>query len=270
MADDNSDDDIEIVSSEDEKVKLIGEILSSDSSRIILKLISNGTEMTANDIAKQTNMSLSLVKHHLKKMKSAGMVKILKTGKSIKGQKMNYYIATKQSFLILPPEKTTHSVFESLKKFSKFAVIGLAGLVSWTLVKPSNTELRIEQISDSDETNYSEFSESLQDKDESWSSASKPEIAPEPQPEPEPTPESSHSGIDEFNLNVDSEVAETGSVTLDRTVYPQPFDFPSSDSTELLLISFLVPTLVIFGGILLERLLSRWYRKKKSKIVHNK
>ena len=132
MTSKDTDDDVEIISSEDEKIKLIGEIFSNDSSRKILKLISNDNEMTANEIAQKNKMSLALVTHHLRRMQTAGMVKITKIGISVKGQDMKYYLATKQSFLIIPPEKTTHSIFKSLQKFSKFAAIGMAGFVCFT------------------------------------------------------------------------------------------------------------------------------------------
>jgi len=41
---------VEILSTDDEKIKLIGNLLSNDTSRNILKLLF-GQEMTANDIA---------------------------------------------------------------------------------------------------------------------------------------------------------------------------------------------------------------------------
>ena len=71
-------------------------------------------------------------------MQDAGMVKISKVGTSVKGHKMNYYCATNQSILITPPERKMHSLFASLKKISRFAAIGMAGLISWAIIKPED------------------------------------------------------------------------------------------------------------------------------------
>ena len=73
MKDDFEDDSmgisdrVEIISTEDQKMKAIGEILSSDSSRSILKLLFNDS-LTANQISQKTEISLPLVIYHLKKM----------------------------------------------------------------------------------------------------------------------------------------------------------------------------------------------------------
>ncbi len=79
----NLSDKIDILSTEDEKLKSIGEILSSDSSRKILKLLFNQS-LTANEIAQKTEMSLPLVIHHLKKMQTVQVVKITKCRQEFK------------------------------------------------------------------------------------------------------------------------------------------------------------------------------------------
>ena len=228
MTNKDVEDDVEVISSDDEKIKLIGEIFSNDSSRKILKLISDGNEMTANEIAQKNDMSLALITHHLKRMQVAGMVKITKTENSVKGQDMKYYLATKQSFLIVPPEKTTHFIINSVKKFSKFAVIGLAGFVSWMTLKPHDGELQMQPTHGPGETNFTGGVRSTVDESDTWSSAeSNPEVKFEDTSgslEPIPESEPSHSGVQNFELQVDSDFANTGSVSLDRTVYPQPFD----------------------------------------------
>ena len=99
----NVSDKIEILSTEDEKLKSIGEILSSDSSRKILQLLFNQS-FTANQIAQQTGMSLQLVIHHLKKMQSTGIVKITNVGKNTKSHDMKFYTIDKVALVILPSE----------------------------------------------------------------------------------------------------------------------------------------------------------------------
>ncbi|AFS82596.1 ArsR/SmtB family transcription factor [Candidatus Nitrosopumilus sediminis] len=269
----DEDEDIEIISTEDDKIKLIGEIFSNDSSRKILKLVSNGNEMTANEIAQENNMSLTLTIHHLKRMQAAGMIKVSKTGISAKGQEMKYYVSTNQSFLITS-EKSTSSLVNSLKKFSKFAAIGMAGIVSWLTVKPNNQLMPVLEQSESIEeksskivaNEWSSASEKITNSDADMTVSSSPELEPIHEPEPHPEPEPSSSGIDEFAFQLSEDRANTGSVSLDRTVYPQPFDgtnATSGDPTLELIISIAVPVAVVAGGIILERILSRWYNKRK-------
>lgn len=264
----DSEDDVEIISADDDKIKLVGEIFSNDSSRKILKLLSNDNEMTANEIAQRNNMSLALTIHHLKRMQTAKMIKVSKTGISAKGQEMKYYAATNQSFLITP-EKSTHLVIDSLKRFSKFAAIGMAGLVSWITLKPESS--RYSQQHESGQDSLVAGANSNADESSTRSSSEmKPEVRLEdeavkaPRPEAEPIPEPSHSGVENFEFS-EASPANTGSVSLDRTVYPQPFDGTGAESVELLTISTIVPIAVVVGGIILERVLTRWYKKRQDK-----
>ena len=135
---------VEILSTDDEKIKLIGSLLSNDASRNILKLLFE-QEMTANDIAKKTGMLLSLVIFHLQKMQEAGIVTISKIGKNSKGHDMKYYGTTKLAVIILPSKfsekaKKSKSLFNSLRKIYKFTAIGIMAILSWfvlnTGVKP--------------------------------------------------------------------------------------------------------------------------------------
>ncbi|MEM2785365.1 MAG: winged helix-turn-helix domain-containing protein [Candidatus Nitrosotenuis sp.] len=135
---------VEIVSTDDEKVKLIGGLLSNDTSRNILKLLFE-QEMTANEIAQKTGMLLSLVIFHLQKMQEADLIKINKIGKNIKGHDMKYYGATKLAVIIMPSKisekaKKSKSLFNSLNRIYKFAAIGLAGLATWLMIHFQNLD----------------------------------------------------------------------------------------------------------------------------------
>lgn len=128
-------DKVEILSTDDEKIKLIGSVLSNDASRNILKLLFEH-EMTANGIAQKTGMLLSLVIFHLQKMQEAGIVTISKIRKNSKGHDMKYYGTTKLSVIILPSKfsekaKNSKSLNNSLNRIFRFTAIGLAGLASW-------------------------------------------------------------------------------------------------------------------------------------------
>lgn len=142
----NLSDRVDILSTEDEKLKTIGEILSSDSSRNILKLLFNQS-LTANEIAQKTEMSLPLVIHHLKKMQSAQVVKITNIGKNSKSHDMKYYTIDKLAIVILPsemtqPAKKSKSLFNSFTRIHRLATLGGMSIAAWfssQLIQNQNT-----------------------------------------------------------------------------------------------------------------------------------
>jgi len=99
--DEDQKDKIEIFSTDDEKIKSVGELLTNDSSRAILQLLFTN-ELTATEIAEKTSISLQLVKYHINKMQDLDMAKISKVEKNMKNQDMNYYTATKFAIVIIP------------------------------------------------------------------------------------------------------------------------------------------------------------------------
>lgn len=128
-------DKIEILSTDDQRIKAVGELLSSDSSRTILKLLFND-HMTANQIAQKTETSLPLVMYHLKKMQDAGIVTISSTGKNTKSHDMKYYTVDKFAIVILPSgmsekAKSSKSLHNSFNRIYRFATIGGAALATW-------------------------------------------------------------------------------------------------------------------------------------------
>lgn len=128
-------DKIEILSTDDDRIKAVGELLSSDSSRAILKLLFN-EEMTANQIAQKTEISLPLVMYHLKKMQDVNVVKISQTGKNTKSHDMKYYTVDKFAIVILPSgmsekAKSSKSLFNSFNRIYRFATIGGVSLAAW-------------------------------------------------------------------------------------------------------------------------------------------
>ena len=131
----NLSDRVDIISTEDERLKTIGEILSSDSSRSILKLLFNQS-LSANEIAQKTEMSLPLVIHHLKKMQSVQIIKIRNIGKNSKSHDMKYYTIDKFAIVILPsemtkPAKKSKSLFNSFTRIHRLATLGGVSIAVW-------------------------------------------------------------------------------------------------------------------------------------------
>ncbi|CAE6485544.1 MAG TPA: winged helix-turn-helix domain-containing protein [Candidatus Nitrosotenuis sp.] len=142
-------DKIEIFSNTDERLKFLGKILNNDFSRQILLLLAE-KEMTANEIANQTKLSLPLVLHHVNQMLKAEMVVVSKISTNSKNQPMKYYSA-KSGIVILPENvveraKNSKSLYNSLKRIMRFAAIGIASIATWSYLKliESTTKVQLQ------------------------------------------------------------------------------------------------------------------------------
>ncbi len=128
-------DKIEILSTDDQKIKAIGEILSTDKSRKILTFLFNNS-MSANELSQKTEISLPLVIYHLKKMQEAGVVKITNVGRNSKSHDMKYYTIDKFAIVILPdqmskPAKASKSLFNSFTRIHRMATLGAVCVAAW-------------------------------------------------------------------------------------------------------------------------------------------
>ena len=154
IPDDDFTEKIKILSTDDKKIKMFGELFTNDSSREILQLLFN-EELTATQIAQRTEISLQLVKYHLNKLQDLGVVIISKIEKNSKSQDMKIYSATKFSIVVVPPsfsEKTKESklLVRSFRHIYKVAGLGIATGLSGFL---SLSQLQDKQISPSKITN---------------------------------------------------------------------------------------------------------------------
>jgi len=108
----NSDSDLsvkaeeylEIISTEDERIKVIGEELANDTGRAIFGKVSQGIA-SPNDLAKALNISLPLINWHINRLLSVGLVKVEKIGLSSKNKEMKYYGPVKTALVIITPDE---------------------------------------------------------------------------------------------------------------------------------------------------------------------
>lgn len=179
----NVSDKVEILSTEDEKLKTIGEILSSNSSRKILELLFNQS-LTANQLSQKTELSLPLVIHHLKKMQSAQVVKITNVGKNTKAHDMKYYTIDKFAIVILPSEmsqsaRKSKSLFNSFTRLHRLATLGGAAIAAWFssqfLQQSSITESSM-PVQDSEETIMRAMPEAAQEMQATAQTTSDPQL----------------------------------------------------------------------------------------------
>lgn len=109
----NSDSDLsvkaeeylEIISTEDERIKIIGEELANDTGRAIFGKVSQGVA-SPNDLAKALDISLPLINWHINRLLSVGLVKVEKIELSSKNKQMKYYGPVKTALVIIPPEES--------------------------------------------------------------------------------------------------------------------------------------------------------------------
>ncbi|MCE9653562.1 MAG: winged helix-turn-helix domain-containing protein [Nitrosarchaeum sp.] len=132
------DDDfhkIKVFSSEDEKLKSLGELLSNKSSRDIIRLLID-KEMYINEIAKKLDMRVSLIIHHLQKMESIGLLEITNKKIAQKGEEHRFF-RIPHGMLIFPEKseyETNNGLLKKIfKKSVKFMVIGMVAFSYWFL-----------------------------------------------------------------------------------------------------------------------------------------
>ncbi len=72
---------IKVFSSDDDKLKILGELLSNKSSRDIIRMLIE-RESYINEISNTLGLRVSLVIHHINKMESIDMLEITQKKKS--------------------------------------------------------------------------------------------------------------------------------------------------------------------------------------------
>lgn len=149
---------IEILSTNDEKIKRFGELISNDTGRKILNLLYD-QELTTLEIATITGFSIELVRYHIQKMIEIGIVQVSKVGKSSKEQDMKYYRVVKVIVVVLPDQisrkiKNDSSVIKLINKIYRFAAIGIVAAATWHITQ--NLKL-IQSIITNSSNDYSDY-----------------------------------------------------------------------------------------------------------------
>ena len=137
---------IEIISTEDERIKIIGEELANDTGRAIFGKISQGIS-SSNDLAKALNVSLPLVTWHINRLLSVGLIKIEKIEMSSKNKQMKYYGPVKTALVIIPPENPNNdgstskkeTVLTKLRHYMASFAAAIVGATAIYMVEESQT-----------------------------------------------------------------------------------------------------------------------------------
>lgn len=120
---------IKVFFSDDEKLKMLGELLSNKSSRDIIRLLSEN-EMYTNEIAAKLDLRPNLAIHHLKKLEELGLLEITEKKISKKGDERRHFKIN--PYFFLAPNKSKREIEENnvlkkvFKRGIKFALIGIS------------------------------------------------------------------------------------------------------------------------------------------------
>ena len=160
----NSDSDLsvkaeeylEIISTEDERIKIIGEELANDTGRAIFGKVSQCIA-SPNDLAKALDISLPLINWHINRLLSVGLVKVEKIELSSKNKQMKYYGPVKTALVIIPPEESVvngtnsnprrASVLLKLRQYmASFIALAVSAPIIYAIQKSTNTTVNSDVI----------------------------------------------------------------------------------------------------------------------------
>lgn len=96
-----AEENVDILTTDDLRIKSIGEAFANDTSRRILIKIFEGVN-TAGEIATKLDISLPLSVYHLKRLEQSGLIKVGDITVSSKQQKINHYVPMKLAFILIP------------------------------------------------------------------------------------------------------------------------------------------------------------------------
>ncbi len=125
---------LEVISTEDERIKIIGEELANDTGRAIFGKISQGVT-SSNELAKALEISLPLVNWHVNRLLDVGLIKVEKVEMSQKNKQMKFYAPVKTALVIIPPEDSSGKSLAASKKETVLERLRhyMAGIVSFVV-----------------------------------------------------------------------------------------------------------------------------------------
>jgi len=228
---------LEIISTEDERIKIIGEELANDTGRAIFGKVSQGVA-SPNDLAKALNISLPLINWHINRLLSVGLVKVEKIELSSKNKEMKYYGPVKTALVIIPPEvpmingansnPRRESVLLKLRQYmASFIALAISAPIIYATQKLANNNTVSDVAS----------------------------------PNAENAPEMTMKTTESVPA---SELAQSADAPLNQGVVPEPSIFASEPM--MILIALLGGAAIFLGGFFITRF---YFKRKKKTITRN-
>ena len=139
-------DKIKVFDSDENKLKILGELLSNDTSRRMIKLLIEQESYT-NQIAKLLDIRVSLVIHHLKKMEEIGILEIHNKKIVKKGKEHRYFRMVPGLFVLLNQTKgeiKEKGILKNIfKEGIKFASIAIGAFSTYFIMASQVVENKI-------------------------------------------------------------------------------------------------------------------------------
>lgn len=127
------DDKIKVFGSDDESLKILGELLSNETSRKIIRSLIE-KEMYTNELSTKLGIRVSLIIHHLKKLENLGLLEISRKQIVRKGNNHRYFRMIPNVFLSPNESKEDIETKGTLRRFFrdgvKFMMILVASLTT--------------------------------------------------------------------------------------------------------------------------------------------
>ncbi len=115
-----------LVSLEENESKALAQVMSNDTARKILDILSKHETLTETDIAKKLDVPLSTVHYNLQALVKANLVKAEEFHYSEKGKEVNHYSLANKIIIIAPKNARTESFRDKLRGILPIGLIVLA------------------------------------------------------------------------------------------------------------------------------------------------
>jgi len=135
-----------LVSLEENESKALAQVMSNDTARKILDILSKHETLTETDIAKKLDVPLSTVHYNLQALVKANLVKAEEFHYSEKGKEVNHYSLANKIIIIAPKNARTESFRDKLKSILPIGIIvlvvgGLMQLFNKIMLKAGSAKL---------------------------------------------------------------------------------------------------------------------------------
>ena len=125
---------IKVFKPTDESLKLLGELLTNETSRRIILTLGE-SEMYVNKLAEKLDIRVSLVIHHLKKLGELGLLDIVEKPISKRTKDHKFFKLSTDVFLSFTEDKDDNKLKKLFRSGIKFTVIGIIGVSTFLITQ---------------------------------------------------------------------------------------------------------------------------------------
>ncbi len=116
-----------LVSLEEDKAKKLAQIISSETARKILNLLSE-KDYSETEISKKLNQPLNTIHYNIKQLEKAGLIESKEYKWSEKGKKIKYYKPVNKYIVIAPKEKDLSLILKNIIPATTIGMV-ISGIV---------------------------------------------------------------------------------------------------------------------------------------------